>query len=1115
MQHSNHDKTRYTTFERTARYIGFAFAGLTFVLLVVCVSSLSVARKMQQKYDYEVLQALSQLEMVNFLLHNQDDVQNLLLAHIDTSDASEKQRLHKKIKREHNRNTSVINRLERTTGSPLERDLLRDVVAERVVYYKLADSLVSLSNQHRMEEAEAFAQGYLYPSYERHERRLIKFSELVNAAAGRKVQVAFTGINSSVNTQIFLLILAMVAAVGGAIIIHWVLKWLRQENMLLSVEITERIKLEEELQQQRREYKMLFNRNPLPMWVYDKETLRFLEVNKAAVAEYGYTEAEFLQMTLLDIRPESEQARLKKQLQRSESLAILNSNGYLHRRKNGAVFKVEIKSHSLPRKQEANPRLVVAVNVQKREDALEKLKKNEMLLREVSSSVPGAVFQYQMEADGKVSFNYISEGVQELCGVAPKDVYRDPRLLYKNVYPADMVELQRATQESSRKLIPWEQEIRVWHPTLKKYIWVRGHSLPTAKENGVVFWNGTFINISTQKDAQEQLKRNEADLRALLDSSLQSIFLLDENLNVLSFNKEAAADVHRHLLKELKAGQSLKEFMAPSQLPDIVENHAKAMRGETVMYEIGQGDYWHEITYQPVVSPEHTTLGVALNIRDISEQKKNFEIIRQKELQLARAQQLAKLGSWEYNLAQDVLTWSDSTFAIYGLKKGKFIPTRHNMFSCIHPEDRVKVQQAHQRTIDSKQLLNLEYRILLDGEKEAHLYEVAEAVCDKKGRVIKLYGTVQDITERKKAEQEIKDARNLLQSTIENIPEIIFTANADFNILYISPQCAQITGYAEAFYLGKAADWLNVIHQEDKKPLLQHIVPRVLQGMTQEFEMRMLDSDGRLRWLLLRLSPGKNHLGEVVRIYGSASDMTAYKETEARQLVLSQQLQKQNQNLQQFAYIVSHNLRAPIANMLGLTSIYNRNDLGSPINQKVIDNMIKSARLLDTTIRDLNDILTIRSQIGNSDELVSLECLFQDVQELLKGEIDTYEVCITQDFSEAPTLRTVRSYAHSILLNLISNAVKYKCPSRKLVIKVTTFRVNDYICLRVQDNGSGIDLEKQRNNIFGLYKRFHKGIEGKGIGLHLVKTQVEMLEGKVEVESKPNEGTVFNVYFKN
>jgi len=1108
------DKHHNSILERTIRYIGFSFAGLAIVLILVCATSFRTAWQVLKNYDHEVLQTLNQLKLVNTLHHSEDMVQNLLVTYITATEPYHKATLLQKIKNGQAEDTAAIYELAKLVKSKDKKELLQLISNDRAAYYTLTDSLLRLSDQNLATEAEALAQAYLEPSYQQHEKLLNKLSRKVQATTDRRVRVAVSSVSSSINRHSLLLVLAMASAVGATFIITRVFKRLRQENAFLNNEIQERIKLEQELSEQRREYRMLFNRNPVPMWIYDQDTLRFLEVNQAALAEYGYTEEEFLQMTLLDIRPEREVPEVRKKLQLADKQADATSSGYTHMRKDGSLFAVEVRSHALPRKQGVNPRLVVAVNVQEREQALEKLRKNEQLLREVSSSVPGAVFQYQMESDGSFCFPYISDGVQDLCGVTPDDVYRDPLLLYKNLHPDDLTEVQRSTIETYRNLTPWELELRVWQPELKKYNWVRGHSLPSDKGNGTVLWNGTFIDITKQKEAQEKLKRNEAKLRALLDSSLQAIFLLDENMNVLSFNKEAAADVRRYLLKELKAGQSIVEFMSHTQVPSIIENHARAMQGETVVYEAGQGDYWHEITYQPVISPEGAILGVALNIRDISEQKKSFETIKRNELQLARAQQLAQLGSWEYHIKQDILTWSDSTYAIYGLKKAKFVPSMHNMLARIYPADRPKVEAAFHFAKGHKSQLNVEHRIVLPDGTLADVLEVAEVICNESGEVIRLYGTVQDITERKRSEQAITEAKNQLQTTIENIPEVIFTASPELRIIYISPQCEQITGYPEAAFLGDASTWMKSIHSEDKAPLTQQVLPEVLAGHPQEYEMRLLDSEGRLRWLLLRMSPELDSSGKVTRIHGSASDMTAYKEAEARQQALSQQLLKQNQNLQQFAYIVSHNLRAPIANMLGLTSIYNRNEIGSPINQKVIDNLMKSAQLLDTTIRDLNDILTIRSQIGSVYEVVAFECLLQDVLELLKGNINSCEADISHDFRDAPVVNTVRSYVHSILLNLLSNAIKYKCSDRKLAIHISTFRVNDYICLRVQDNGLGIDLVKQQDNVFGLYKRFHKGIEGKGIGLHLVKTQVEMLEGKVDVESKPHEGTTFSVYFK-
>ena len=1102
-----------STYERTIRFIGLAFAGLAFVLVAVCTISFIAARQVKQNYSLVVQGALTKLELVNKLHNNENEVQNLLVTYISSEDAQLKSEIRREIQEVHQKNTAVIHQLNSLLQNPERQELLNNILRERKTYFILADSLLSLSDEDR-EKARTYAQTHLRPVHQRHQQYLLSLSKEIQEAADIRANKAVSTINSTVDRYTLLLLIALASAIGAAFLIILVFKKLKKENEYLNAEIRERTKLEHDLNEQKREYKMLFNRNPIPMWIYDRETYRILDSNKAAEQEYGYSEAEFLQMTVLDLRPEEEIEKFihhKKAKETNEG----SSTTSIHKRKDGSLFKAEVRSHSLPSKDGLQPRLVVAVNVQEQEQTLEKLRRNEEQLREVSSSVPGAVFQYQMEQNGNFCFPYISEGIVNLCGVTPEEVYQNPLLLYKNLHPDDLSGVKRTKVLSYKNLTPWEYELRVWQPENKKYIWVRGHSLPSDRGKGTVVWNGTFIDITKQKETQEQLKRNEANLRALLDSSSQAVFLLDEDLKVLSFNKEAAADVKKYLLKKLEPGQSMLEYISSSKVDSTIANHERAMKGEKVIFEAGHGEFWHEITYQPVTCEEDHILAVALTIRDISDNKLSLETIKRNELQLARAQQLAKLGSWEYHVKQGMLTWSDGTFAVYKKQKEAFAPSLHNMLALIHPEDREKVKANYQRAIATKSLLNFEHRIILPDGKVANVMEVAEVTCDEDGEVIKLSGTVQDITERKMAEQEVTEAKNLLQTTIENIPEIIFTVDTDLNIIYISPQCKQITGYSEEAFLGEPEHWLKVIYHDDKKPLMQKVLPKILAGKPQEYEMRLVDSSGKLRWLLLRMSPGLDHEGKVMRLYGSASDMTAYKEAEAKQQELSEQLIQQNQNLQQFAYIVSHNLRGPIANMLGLTSIYDRKKIDSPINQKVIDNMVKSAQLLDATIRDLNDILTIRSQISSMKEDIAFQCLLQNVRESLNAEISACGASIIADFKDAPKLCAIRSYALSILLNLVSNAIKYRFPGRKLLISINTFRVNNYICLRVQDNGSGIDLEKQQDKIFGLYKRFHHGVEGKGLGLHLVKTQVELLGGKVEVQSTLHEGSTFDVYFKS
>jgi signal transduction histidine kinase len=173
----------------------------------------------------------------------------------------------------------------------------------------------------------------------------------------------------------------------------------------------------------------------------------------------------------------------------------------------------------------------------------------------------------------------------------------------------------------------------------------------------------------------------------------------------------------------------------------------------------------------------------------------------------------------------------------------------------------------------------------------------------------------------------------------------------------------------------------------------------------------------------------------------------------------------------------------------------------------------ESTKDLDHVIQDLNVILSIRKHTGNLVE-VDLETIFERVKRSMEKEIKETQTNINADFHEVRTVYAVLPYIESIFYNLISNAIKYRDPDRPPVISVKTKQQNEFVCLMVKDNGLGIDLTKYRSEIFSLYKRFHLHMEGKGLGLYLVKTQVEALGGKIDLQSELNLGTTFFVYFK-
>jgi len=228
----------------------------------------------------------------------------------------------------------------------------------------------------------------------------------------------------------------------------------------------------------------------------------------------------------------------------------------------------------------------------------------------------------------------------------------------------------------------------------------------------------------------------------------------------------------------------------------------------------------------------------------------------------------------------------------------------------------------------------------------------------------------------------------------------------------------------------------------------------------------------------------------------------------------TKELLEYNQQLEQFAFISAHNLRAPVARILGLGNILDLTSINPEENKMIYKKMVATANELDRVVRDLNTILEIRK---NSSTLVSEINLAEELEKVklyIEKEIEDTKSIVQSDFSKAPVLVSVKPYVESVLHNLLSNAIKYRYPNRPPIIRVATSIVEDYICLMVSDNGLGIDTELFKDKIFNLYQRFHNHVEGKGLGLYLIKTQVQALGGKIEIESKVNEGTLFKVYFK-
>jgi signal transduction histidine kinase len=199
-----------------------------------------------------------------------------------------------------------------------------------------------------------------------------------------------------------------------------------------------------------------------------------------------------------------------------------------------------------------------------------------------------------------------------------------------------------------------------------------------------------------------------------------------------------------------------------------------------------------------------------------------------------------------------------------------------------------------------------------------------------------------------------------------------------------------------------------------------------------------------------------------------------------------------------------------VANILGISHLIEASPKMSKADfKKCVEGLISSIKKLDEVIVDLNFILQKRTSISEKKETINLNQLVSDIKVLIGKHAHLESVSIRTDFSAANEVFTIKSFLHSILLNLIINSIKYRNPATDSFIEITTEKKGGKVVFSLKDNGLGIDMETHGEKLFGLYKKFHPHIEGKGMGLYMVKTQVELLQGSISVESAVNKGTTF------
>jgi PAS domain S-box-containing protein len=263
--------------------------------------------------------------------------------------------------------------------------------------------------------------------------------------------------------------------------------------------------------------------------------------------------------------------------------------------------------------------------------------------------------------------------------------------------------------------------------------------------------------------------------------------------------------------------------------------------------------------------------------RDITERIRVQEALQESEAKLKEAQRLAKIGYWERDLLSDRLTWSEETHRIFGLEPGRGI-SQAEFQEMIHPDDRQLQRQALNEALQGKRHYDVEYRIVLaDGEvRFIHVWD--EIAYDESGRPVRMFGTVQDITERKRAEERLRQIERELRLVIDTIPANVWCARPDGAVDFTNQRLLKEFGFSHQDLAGW--NWTNVVHPEDVTGFVDKWRASLASGEPMESEARVRHSDGEYHWYLIRNVPLSDDAGKVVRWYGTGVDITERKRAE-------------------------------------------------------------------------------------------------------------------------------------------------------------------------------------------------------------------------------------------
>lgn len=862
-------------------------------------------------------------------------------------------------------------------------------------------------------------------------------------------------------------------------------------------------------------YSKLFHLNPVPSWIFDHYCFKIIDVNEAAIEHYGYSREEFLKLNVLDLHPREEGAYLRNFIERTRSIAAKRFHGtFTHLKRDTSKIKVEVNVSNLTIRHNTYS-LVACIDITEKEEVLQKLK--EKRARLLAAQRIAGLGHWKL--DIRTQTYHISEEMYHLWGRKKMDAGTDSSSFRKAIHPDDRKRFYEAQQASIEGRQEHELEYRILLPDGNiRWLHERGRILEEEEGKPVVM-ERTVQDITERKLFLEKLMLSESRHRGIVNSQTNYVIRTDLQGNFTFCNNKFLEDFG-WLYEDAKVqGNSVLNSVVNYHHQRVLDTVTRCIAFPNQVFQI-------EIDKQTSNGKVRTTLWEYICLThsndepfeiqcvgiDVSARVKAQQALVESNTRYELVSEATSDAIWDLDLNTGGLFWGKAYQSLFGHQPHPFSPLEKSWVALIHPDDQQRVTASFKLALaGNTRKWQEEYRYQNADGDYTYVIDRGYIIRDESGKAIRMVGAMQDVTEKRKVELDLLKSYEEKDIILESIEDAFFAVTNDWTVTYWNRQAEKLLDSKKDEVLNR--NICKVFPELKETSFLQKLFQVQKDKTKRHFEAYFDRTDS---WYEVTAYPSQNGLSVYFK------DVSERKRSEIQLLELNANLKSYTEelvtaykDLEQFSFIVSHNLRAPVANIIGLSDLMLQEEYPPEVKDNLQKELVNNVYRLDDVISDLNTILQVRKGTGEKTEAVNLSEILHSIQESISTLIAEEEVEIIADFKGVGEIQIIRSYLYSILYNLISNSIKYRQPYLAPCIHIKARQEGDQLNLCVSDNGLGIDLPKEKEQVFNLYKRFHDHVQGKGMGLFMVKTQVEMLNGKISLTSEVNEGTTFYIEFKD